>query len=63
MVILSSICQNVLAIIKAGYKYFTTKAQNTTSRTNPFSEPVNVYSNINNGTGIFAGCNSYKIKI
>lgn len=26
---------------------------------NPFSEPTNVYSNINNGLGVFAGYNSY----
>ncbi len=35
-------------------------AQNTG---NPFAEPVPMYSNVNGGFGIFAGCNSFKVKV
>lgn len=47
----------------SGYKYFTTYAQNVVNRGNPFTEQINVYSNIKNGAGIFAGQNSSIIKI
>ncbi len=45
------------------YKYYSTYFKNLTSRTNPFAEGVNVYSNINNGTGIFAGKTNKRIKV
>ncbi|MBY0476762.1 MAG: DUF4249 domain-containing protein [Chitinophagaceae bacterium] len=47
----------------AGYKYFSTYVQNISNRANPFTEQINTFSNINNGTGIFAGANVSRIKI
>ncbi|MBX9785056.1 MAG: DUF4249 domain-containing protein [Chitinophagaceae bacterium] len=46
-----------------GYKYFTTYTQNIANRTNPFTELKNVFSNIQNGAGIFAGANNIRVKI
>jgi hypothetical protein len=45
------------------YLYLTTYLQNIANRNNPFAEHINVYSNIQNGLGIFAGINSKKIKV
>ncbi|MEN8122129.1 MAG: DUF4249 family protein [Bacteroidota bacterium] len=39
----------------AGYQYYDTYIKQVLSKKNPFSEPVNTYSNIENGLGIFAG--------
>ncbi len=46
---------DIITISKAGYNYFSTYVQNVTNRGNPFTEPVNTFSNIQNGYGIFAG--------
>lgn len=51
------------SISYAGYKYFTTYSQNIVNRGNPFTEQINVFSNVKNGTGIFAGRNSRLYKI
>jgi Domain of unknown function (DUF4249) len=53
----------VSSLSQEGYKYYSTYIQNIASRGNPFAEPKNVYSNINNGTGIFAGRNSTLVRI
>jgi len=46
---------DIVTASKAGYTYFSTYVQNVTNRGNPFTEPVNTFSNIQNGYGIFAG--------
>ncbi len=53
----------ISSISEVGYKYFTSYAQSIVNRGNPFSEHVNVYSNIKNGLGIFAGQNTSITKI
>lgn len=53
----------ISSVSNAGYKYFTSYAQSIVNRGNPFSEHVNVYSNIKNGKGIFAGQNATITKI
>lgn len=46
---------DITTLNKAGFLYFSTYVQNITNRGNPFTEPVNTFTNINNGYGIFAG--------
>ncbi|PBQ32991.1 hypothetical protein CNR22_14805 [Sphingobacteriaceae bacterium] len=51
----------LLHVSKEYYDYHTRLQLALNSGTNPFSEPVPMYSNINNGYGIFAGYNSYRV--
>jgi hypothetical protein len=43
------------------YQYFRTYIINASERVNPFAEPIEVYSNIENGLGIFAGYSMQRI--
>lgn len=45
------------------YYLFHTKLADAAGSGNPFSEPVQMYSNINGGYGIFAGFNQYKLQV
>lgn len=45
------------------YKYFRTLYLQQATSFNPFAEPVRVYSNINNGLGIFGSVTTQKYKI
>jgi len=40
------------------FKYFVSEQKNYSSIGNPFVEPVNIYSNLNNALGIISGINS-----
>jgi len=42
------------------YQYHTSLARQLESKDRPFSEPVSVYTNIENGVGIFAGYSTYR---
>ena len=44
-------------------EYYRTYILQVSQRINPYSEPVMVYSNINNATGIFAGYNRQMIHL
>ncbi len=46
------------SLSKAAYLYRKTVQQYQTSQNDPFSEPVQIYSNIQHGYGIFAGISS-----
>lgn len=48
------------SISKDYYLYLSSLAQFNNSNGNPFSEPVQVYSNVTNGLGIFGGYSSAK---
>jgi Domain of unknown function (DUF4249) len=48
---------------EVAYKYYTSYLQHIKGRTDPFSEPTNVYSNVKNGYGIFCAINSYLLKV
>ncbi|GAB4290047.1 MAG: hypothetical protein Kow0068_15540 [Marinilabiliales bacterium] len=41
------------------YRYITSYERNANASANPFAEPVQVFSNVNNGLGIFAGSSTY----
>ena len=42
------------------YKHYTSLALQKESKDRPFAEPVSVFSNIENGLGIFAGYSTYR---
>lgn len=42
------------------YQYYTSLARQQESKDRPFTEPVSVFSNIENGLGIFAGFSTYR---
>ena len=48
----------VLYISETYYEYLTTARLHDETRENPFAEPLNVYGNVENGYGIFAGYSS-----
>ncbi len=48
----------VLYISAAYYEFLKTARLHDYTRDNPFAEPLNVYSNVDNGYGIFAGYSS-----
>lgn len=45
------------------FLYQKTFLQQKYNQENPFSEPTKVYSNVKNGLGIFAGYQSYRVKL
>ena len=45
------------------FLYQKTFLQQKYNRENPFAEPTKVYTNVKNGLGIFAGYQSYKVKL
>ncbi|MCF8225023.1 MAG: DUF4249 domain-containing protein [Bacteroidales bacterium] len=55
----------LMSISRAGYLYRRTVKEYQNSSEDPFSEPVLIYSNIENGYGIFAGqsTNRYIVKL
>ena len=48
----------VLHISEACYEYLKTALLHDETRENPFAEPLNVYGNVENGYGVFAGYSS-----
>lgn len=50
---------NLFSISKDYYLYAKSYQMNRISAGNPFAEPVQVYSNVNNGIGVFAGYSNY----
>ena len=46
---------NLYSVSEAYFKYFKTYSLHKDAQDNPFSEPVQVYSNVENGLGVFAG--------
>ena len=48
----------VLYISEAYYQYLKTARLHDDTLANPFAEPLNVYGNVENGYGIFAGYSS-----
>lgn len=53
----------VNTLSESAYKYYTTYLQNIANRSNPFAEQVNVFSNVSNGLGIFAGMVKHRIRV
>lgn len=53
----------VIAVSKDYYRYKTSVESQSFSDGDPFSEPVFVYSNVENGYGIFAGFQSAKYEV
>ena len=53
----------LLAISKEYYEYFTSQSLQQSSGDDPFAQPAIVYSNFENGVGIFAGYSSSIIRI
>jgi len=49
---------NLFSVTEEYYKYFKTFSMHRESRENPFAEPVQVFSNVENGLGVFAGFSS-----
>lgn len=49
---------NLFSVTEEYYKYFKTFSMHRDSRENPFAEPVQVFSNVENGLGVFAGFSS-----
>lgn len=48
----------LLSVSEEYYEYFTTKNLQYSKREDPFAQPVQVFTNIQNGVGIFAGYSS-----
>ena len=53
----------VLYISAAYYEYLKTARLHDSTRDNPFAEPLSVYSNVENGYGIFAGYSSQTFEL
>ena len=53
----------VLYISAAYYEYLKTVRLHDSTRDNPFAEPLSVYSNVENGYGIFAGYSSQTFEL
>ena len=53
----------VLYISAAYYEYLKTARLHDYTRENPFAEPLSVYSNVENGYGIFAGYSSQTFEL
>lgn len=49
----------LVSLTRAGYLYRKTTKEYDLARNDPFAEPVMIYSNIQNGFGIFAGHSTY----
>ena len=59
----SEIRLQVLYISEAYYEYLKTARLHHDTLDNPFAEPLNVYSNVENGYGIFAGYSSQTFEL
>ena len=59
----SEIRLQVLYISAAYYEYLKTARLHRDTLDNPFAEPLNVYSNVENGYGIFAGYSSQTFEL
>lgn len=53
----------LLTTSKEYFEYFTTKTLQEKNRQDPFAQPVQIFSNIENGVGIFAGYSSSVIAL
>lgn len=53
----------IYSLSKDMYKYQTTYINQLVNEQNPFAQPVEVYSNIHNGIGIFAGYQTERVKV
>jgi uncharacterized protein DUF4249 len=54
----STVYFNLYSVSESYYQYFKSFSMHRNARDNPFAEPVQVYSNIENGLGVFAGFSS-----
>ena len=54
---------NVRAINAEYFKFYQTLGLQSVLSEDPFAEPVNVYSNIENGFGVFAGYKNHYFQI
>jgi hypothetical protein len=61
--ILDSMYVNYRVISKDQYLFQKTAEKNITSKDNPFSTPVQIYTNIENGLGIFTIANDQFLKV
>ena len=53
----------LLSVSEAYYKYFTTKSLQDYTNGDPFAQPVQVFTNVENGLGIFAGYSSSVVEL
>lgn len=53
----------LISISEEYFKYYITKRIQDHSNQDPFSQPAQVFSNIENGVGIFAGYNAYVVEL
>ena len=53
----------LLSVSEEYYKYFTTKSLQDYTNGDPFAQPVQVFTNIENGLGIFAGYSTSVIEL
>lgn len=53
----------LLTVSEDYYQYFTTKNLQNNKREDPFAQPTQVFSNIKNGIGIFAGFSRSEVKL
>jgi len=53
----------IWSMSEAMYKYQTSYVNQMLNEQNPFAQPVQVYSNIHNGIGIFAGYQTERVKL
>ena len=53
----------LVSISEEYYKYFTTKNLQDYTNRDPFAQPVQVFSNVENGLGIFAGYSSSVVEL
>ena len=60
---LSGMYLQVLHISEAFYEYLKSARLHDYTRDNPFAEPLNVYGNVENGYGIFAGYSSQTFEL
>ncbi len=53
----------LVSVSEEYYQYFTTKNLQQETRDDPFAQPVQLFNNIENGLGIFAGYNSFVLTL
>lgn len=53
----------LLSITEEYYRYFSTKILQESKSYDPFAQPVQVFTNVENGLGIFAGYNASVVKL
>lgn len=51
----------LVSVSEEYYQYFTTKQLQENTQGDPFAQPTQIFTNIENGLGIFAGYNSFEV--